>query len=138
MKTLHLEIELINAADESAAAGQRIAESAIRRIKAAALVNTGARRLCINELIQSYLQLPMVDRQLFLLGNGELRRYPVVTGLRIACMGHTLFSDAIVLPGDAEPLLGILPLKAMGLDPDSGPPPPGQPGNTLFPKSRSK
>lgn len=107
------EIELVNFEDECDARKYRIGEEGIRRMKVSALVDTGAMRLSINENIQSYLQLPFVEKQLFQLANGEVREYPVVTGVKVVCLGRSTVCDAVVLPGDSEPLLGAFPLEAM-------------------------
>jgi hypothetical protein len=37
---------------------------------------------------------------------------------KITLMGRTATFDCISLPGDAEPLLGLLPLERLGLEPD--------------------
>ena len=61
MGLVHAEIELVNASDISFVESGYKKESEIRRMKVAALVDSGAVKLAINEEIKTQLGLKMRD-----------------------------------------------------------------------------
>jgi clan AA aspartic protease len=85
----------------------------IKKIRITALADTGAIFLCINENIQEYLQLPVMENRRFQLADGKTAQYLVVGPVDIRFQNRQASCDAIVLPGDAEPLLGCIPMEAM-------------------------
>lgn len=113
MGKVHAEIELINGVDVSDFRRFKIGEEEIRRITVTMLVDTGAMELCINENIQSYLDLPVVDSKVIQVADGRLLRCEVVGPVDVRFANRDTTCRALVLPGDAEPLFGAIPMEAM-------------------------
>ncbi len=78
-----------------------------------ALVDSGAYNMCINESIQSQLELPFVEKRTGVLANGEIETYDLVGPITIKFKNRTTICNALVLPGDNEVLLGAIPMEDM-------------------------
>lgn len=104
---------LINAADQTRLRDKRIKPEEVRKVEVPFLVDTGAYMLCINEGIKNQLGLDVVDQQEALLANGELQVFDIAGPVEIRIFNRRTITEALVLPGDAEPLLGSIHLKAM-------------------------
>lgn len=115
MGQIHADIELINGVDMGNAHRGRLDPDEIRKISVNALVDTGSLRMVINENIQEYLQLPVVDYRPLHLASGKVLECPVVAPLMIRYKDETTHCSAIVMPDDAEPLLGAIPLEEMNI-----------------------
>ena len=63
MGLIHAEITLTNGEDVSLARRNVIGQDEIRQMTIAALVDTGAYNLCINEVIQEQLGFPFVEKR---------------------------------------------------------------------------
>jgi len=113
MGTVHAEIELINGADMANARSFRIGEEEIRRITVNMLVDTGAYEMAINENIQSYLGLPVIENRVVELADGKWIRCDMVGPLEVRFANRSTICSALLLPGDSEPLLGAIPMEAM-------------------------
>lgn len=87
----------------------------IRKISVNALVDAGSLLMVINENIQDCLQLPVVDSRPLQLASGEILECPVVAPLIVRYKNETAHCSAIVMPDDAEPLLGAIPLEEMNI-----------------------
>ena len=85
----------------------------VKRLKVNALVDTGSYMLAINENIQAQLQLPVVEKRKAKLANDSLVECDVVAPVEVRFKNRQTTCRAIVLPGDAEPLLGAIPLEDM-------------------------
>ena len=114
MGYVHAEIELISEYDVLRNYEGLLPEEEIRRVKTMALVDTGAWDLVINEEIQQRLNLRVVGKQAVKLADETLLEVNVVGPVAIRFEGRRLVTDAIVLPGTSEVLLGAYPLQ--GLD----------------------
>jgi clan AA aspartic protease len=115
MGQIHVSIDLINPIDAENARRLMIDPDEVRQITVRALVDTGALLMVINENIQEYLQLPIVDYRRLELANGKCMECPVVGPLMIRCVDEITNCNAVVMPGDSEPLLGAIPLEDMNL-----------------------
>lgn len=113
MGMVYADIELINEDDRAMARRHIIGEDEIRRLRVSMMVDTGAYMMAINETIQSQLELPAVDKRKVQLASGEVVEYDVVGPIFIKFANRTAVSHAFVLPGDAEPLLGAIPMEEM-------------------------
>ena len=113
MGLVYAEIELINGDDLALVRRNVIGEDEIKRIKVTALVDTGAMMLCINENIQEQLQLPALEKRKMQLASGSIVEYDVVAPVELRFKNRRTICQAIVLPGDAEILLGAIPLEDM-------------------------
>jgi clan AA aspartic protease len=113
MGLIYAEIELINSEDIVLARRFMIGEEEIKKLKINMLVDTGIVYMCINETIQAQLQLPVVEKRKGQLANGSIVEYDVVGPIEVKFKNRRCSVDAMVLPGDNEPLLGAIPLEDM-------------------------
>jgi len=111
MGLVYAEIELVNEIDIALAKKHYIREEEIKRITVTALVDSGSYMLAINENIQEYLQLPVVDKRRAQLATGEVIECDVVSPLELRFKNRKTTCRAMVLPGDAEVLMGSIPLE---------------------------
>lgn len=111
MGQVYADIELINGDDLGAARRHTIGEEEIRRFPVRALVDSGSQYLCINENIQEVLQLPLISTKRVQLADGKVVHCDFVGPVELKFANRDTLCRAIVLPGDAEPLLGLLPLE---------------------------
>jgi clan AA aspartic protease len=113
MGLIYADIELINGDDLSDARRHRIGEDEVRRMNVSMLVDTGSYMLAINESIQEQLQFPIVEKRKAQLANGHIVECDVVAPVELRFKNRATTCRAMVLPGDAEPLLGAIPLEDM-------------------------
>ena len=113
MGLIYAEIELINAEDIGLARRFIIGEDEVKRMFVKMLVDSGAYNLCINENIQQQLQLPFVEKRKAQLANGHIAEYDVVGPIQLRFKNRKTFCNAMVLEGNNEPLLGVIPLEDM-------------------------
>ena len=113
MGHIHASIELINAEDLGLVRRGRMDKDDVRHIRVEAMVDTGAFYMVINEHIQETLQLPVIGKKRVALANGQPLECDHVFPVEIRFENRVAHCDAIVMPGDAEPLLGALPLEQM-------------------------
>ncbi|MCX8470773.1 MAG: aspartyl protease family protein [Chitinophagaceae bacterium] len=109
----YADIELINAGDIEMARRHIIGEDEIKRMHINALVDTGSHMLCINETIQEQLQFPVVEKRKAQLANSSVLECDVVSMVELKFKNRRTICNAMVLPGDSEPLLGAIPLEDM-------------------------
>lgn len=115
MGQIYAEIELINGNDEEFVKRGHIGEDEIRHINVSALVDTGCTTMAINENIQQVLQLPVVGKKTAQLASGKIIECAVVAPLIVRFKGRNAYCSALVLPEDAEPLLGAIPIEELNL-----------------------
>lgn len=113
MGNVYAEIELINGGDLILARKGYIDKDEVKRTWINVLVDTGTVTLAINENIREQLQLPILRKTTYRLADDQVVAYDVVGPVEIRFKNRDFFGDAILLPGDAEPLLGIIPLEGM-------------------------
>ena len=113
MGYVYADIELISSIDISLSKKHIIAEDEVKRMHLRILVDTGAFMLTINENIQEILQLPFVEKRRAQLANGSFVVYDVVGPVEMHFKNRMATGNAMVLAGDSEPLLGVLPLEEM-------------------------
>jgi clan AA aspartic protease len=113
MGLVYADLELINGGDLELARRGYIDQDDIKRMRINALVDTGSYMLAINENIQEQLQLPVVEKRKAQLANGHIVECDVVAPVEIRFKNRRCSCSAMVLPGDAEPLLGAIPLEDM-------------------------
>jgi len=113
MGLIHANIELINGEDLILAKRHVIGEEEVKRMNVDMLVDTGSVYMCINENIQEQLKLPVVERRNGQLANGSIVEYDVVGPIEVKFKNRRCSVDAMVLPGENEPLLGAIPMEDM-------------------------
>lgn len=115
MGMVHAEIELINAFDIEMVRRGNMDKDEIKRTTIKVLVDSGAYMLAINENIKDLLNLPVDGKERAVLASGEVVFYDKVSPIRVKFGNRDCLCEAIVLPGDSEPLLGAIPMEAMDL-----------------------
>ena len=113
MGLTYADVELINAGDIEMARRYIISDDEIKRINVNILVDTGSYNLCINETIQSQLDLPFLEKRKGQLADGSIHEYDVVGPIVLKFKNRQTVCNALVLSGDNEPLLGAIPLEDM-------------------------
>jgi clan AA aspartic protease len=113
MGVVYAEIELINSVDQENARRHIIGQEEIRSMRVTMLVDCGAWMLCINENIQSVLQLPFIEQRTYHLATSVTATHDVVGPVEVRFANRRAFCSALVLPGDSEPLLGAIPMEEM-------------------------
>lgn len=106
-------IELLNGDDMALAHNYIIGEDEIRRISILPQVDTGADYLCINENIQEVLKLRFKRFENVRLANEQVVRYEIVGPVEVRFENKDCSCEAMVLPGGAGPLLGLIALESM-------------------------
>jgi len=113
MGLIYADVELINSGDIELARRHYIGEEEIKRMHISALVDTGSYMLAINENIQQQLQLPVIEKRKAQLANGHVVECDVAGPVELKFKNRSTSCRAMVLPGDAEPLLGAIPMEDM-------------------------
>ena len=113
MGLVYADVELINGYDLESARRYIIGEEEIKRMHVNILVDTGSIMLAINENIQEQLQLPIVEKRIMQLANGKIEECDIVSQVELRFKNRRTMCNAVVLPGDTEPLLGAISLEDM-------------------------
>ncbi|MGB7923130.1 MAG: aspartyl protease family protein [Pyrinomonadaceae bacterium] len=111
MGLVYADIELIRAYDLALHHHGFITEDQIKRMKVSVLVDSGAYMLIINDHIKEQLDLPVLEEQVARLADDTEIRVEVVGPVEIRFENRRASVDAMVFPGDAEPLLGAIPVE---------------------------
>lgn len=77
------------------------------------LVDSGAYMMAINESIQEQLDLPFIDTRKSITADGSILEHQVVGPIIVKFKNRTATCNALVLPGNTEPLLGAIPMEEM-------------------------
>ena len=115
MGSTYATIELVNQYDEYKFEDGEISDNEIHRWTGNVLVDSGAIRLTINEVIREKLGLRKGEIVSVALADGSLTKVELVGGIKIRFGTRFCFTDAFVVPGNAEPLMGCIPLEGMDL-----------------------
>jgi len=115
MNSIYATVSLTNEQDLLDAKRHMIGEDEIRTCEWNMLVDTGAIMLCLNESIQEILNLPVLGYKKSTTATGERVTLQMVGPVRIGFDERFSISEALILPGDSEPLLGAIPMEAMDL-----------------------
>ena len=108
-------IELINQYDEYKSEEGLLPSNEIRRWSGEFMIDTGAIRMAINEDIREKLGLKKGTLMNVSLADGSIRQVELVGGIKVRFGDRTCYTDAFVLPGNTEPLLGAIPIEGMDL-----------------------
>lgn len=113
MGLVYADIEVINWGDLSDAQRNRLPMADVRRMTVTMLVDSGAYFLALNQRIVEQLGLLVVDQTTAELADGTILSLDVVGPVEVRFANRRASVDAVVLPGDAEPLLGAIPMESM-------------------------
>lgn len=111
-------LTIINRADESAAARGFISAAEIRSVTLPkVLVDTGATTLCLPANIIDRLGLDLLKEVDVSTATG-LSKARVFQDAKILLCGREGTFECLELPGGRDPLIGVIPLEALGLELD--------------------
>ena len=113
MGLVYAEVDLISVDDMVLHRRGFLDESKIKQVRVNALVDSGAYNLSINETVRAQLDLPFIEKQFARLADETLIEIDVVGPIEVRFENRSTSVRAIVLPGDAEVLLGAIPMEDM-------------------------
>jgi len=113
MGLVYAEIRLINSDDLALVKRNIIGEDEVKSMTVNMLVDSGAYMMAINETIQEQLQLSVLEKRKAQSATGHVEEYEVVGPIEVKFKNRRTVCNAIVLPGDNEPLLGAIPMEDM-------------------------
>src|SRR4051812_5746927 len=106
-------IKIINGNDLALLRAGYISEAEVRQMEVPFLIDGGAFMMCINENIQQQLGLPVIGEHEAMLADGSTKLLKMCTGLEVQVFNRRTLTDALVLPGNSEPLFGSIPMEAL-------------------------
>jgi len=106
-------ITLINGEELILAKRHLIGTDEIKQMNVSMFVNSGAYMMAINETICEQLSLSIKEKRKVQLANGEIAEYNVAGPIEVRFKNRRSNMDALVLPGNNEPLLGAIPMEDM-------------------------
>lgn len=115
MGLVYATIELTNMFDEYLHEEGSLSQTDIHRWSGEMMVDTGPIRMAINEEIKQKLGLKHTRPMRFTSADGSSRVVELTSGIKVRFGDRTTVTDAFVLPGNAEPLLGAIPIEGMDL-----------------------
>lgn len=113
MGLVYADIELINAGDLYLYQKGYIKEDEIKRVVVNALVDSGAYMLAINQTVKAQLDLPVLEEQIAKMADETEIKLEIVGPVEIRFENRSTTVRAAVLPGNAEILLGSIPMEDM-------------------------
>ncbi|MFN0049232.1 MAG: clan AA aspartic protease [Cytophagales bacterium] len=113
MGLVYADIELINSGDLFLEDDGYIKPEAVRRVNVRAMVDTGAYYLAINENVRNQLGIKTKEKSFATLADGQEIPIDIVGPIEIRFKNRRTSVDAMVLPGNAEVLLGAIPMEGM-------------------------
>ena len=113
MGMVYADIEMINGFDFLKAEAGEIPESEVRRMTVNMLVDTGCGTLAINENVRKQLGLITREQRTLQLADESIVTLDIVGPVELRYENRKSSLTAVVLPGDAQPLLGAIPLQDM-------------------------
>jgi clan AA aspartic protease len=111
----YADIKLVNADDLGLAKRSMLSENEIKQMTVRALVDTGCITFCINDAIQEVLQLSKKGTRKSVLADGRIVELDVLGPIEIYYLDRYCTTNALLMPGNEEPLLGAIPMEEMDL-----------------------
>lgn len=113
MGLVYANIRVVNSDDEALHRRGYLKEEEIKSIDVKALVDSGAYMLAINETIRTQLDLITLNTQTAELADGSQVQLDIVGPVTVKFSNRATTCRAMVLPGNAEVLLGAIPMEDM-------------------------
>ena len=118
MGKVHTKLTVINRADQIRAEDGTISSEQIRTVTLEqVLVDTGATTLCLPPEIITKLGLKLLKEVNVSTATG-INKTRMFQDATICLCGREGTFECLELPGGADPLLGVIPLEMLGLEPD--------------------
>jgi clan AA aspartic protease len=113
MRFTYADIELVSADDLALRRRGFLSEENIKRLRVTALVDSGAHTLVVNDHIKQQLDLPVLEERTVRFADESEVRAQIVGPVEIRFENRRTTVEAILLPGNVEPLLGVIPMEGM-------------------------
>jgi clan AA aspartic protease len=113
MGMVYADIILVNGVDRENARRNIIGQEEVKEVTARMLVDSGAYMMCINEPLQEILNLPFIETRRLAVADGTVKEFDVVGPIYVKFENRSAYCNALLLKGDAEPLLGAIPLEEL-------------------------
>ena len=120
MGLIYANVILRNGEDVMELRKKKITEGEVRKMEVKVLVDSGAIIMAINETIKAQLGLETYERDFAQLADGSSMELDLVWPIEVRFGNRKAMVEAFVLPGDAEPLLGAIPMEKMDVLIDVG------------------
>lgn len=112
------EITVSNKRDENVAEAGHLAAGAVRSIRVPnVLVDTGATTLCLPRKLIAELGLPLKRKITAATASGDIET-ELYEQAELTVAGRTGTVECVALAEGSQPLLGVIPLEMLGLEPD--------------------
>src|SRR5215210_3469251 len=111
MGLVYADIELISGDDLALFRRGFLPEDQVKHMRVSMLVDSGAYLLVINDRIREQLDLPLIEEQTMRLADDTEMRVEVVGPVEVRFENRSTTTRAAVIPGNVEPLLGVIPLE---------------------------
>ncbi|MGB4862749.1 MAG: aspartyl protease family protein [Tepidiformaceae bacterium] len=112
------EITVTNKRDEILAEAGHLPPASVRRVRVPnVLVDTGATTLCLPRSVIVELGLPLKRKIMAATASGEIET-ELYEQAELTVAGRTGTVECVALPDGSQPLLGVIPLEMLGLEPD--------------------
>lgn len=111
MGRVYAEMEVTSVKDLMLVEEGYLEQSKIRNTIVRFVVDSGADYLCINEHIKNQLDLTVHEERSFELADGTEMTFQIAGPVRIRFANRQTICNAVVLPGNADPLLGAIPME---------------------------
>jgi hypothetical protein len=115
MGLVYAEIEITSYEDIILVRNGYLKEDKIRKITVNMMVDSGSVMMAINETIRTQMGFRLIGKKIFTLANGQETEMDIVGGIEVNFKNRSCETQAVVLPGDTEPLFGAIPMEAMDL-----------------------
>ncbi len=115
MGLIDTEVQLTNGDDLALLRRGLISPDQVKSMTVKVNADSGAYMLCINERVREQLALPTIEQRVAVLADGSQHRLDVVGPVEVRFENRRCSVDAMVLPGEAEILLGAIPMEDMDL-----------------------
>ena len=118
MGKVHTQITIINRADQVLMENGFLAEAQVRSLTLRqVLVDTGATTLCLPSDLIAQLGLKLLKEVPVATATG-ITSARIYQDAKISLYGREGTFECLELPGGRDPLLGVIPLEMLGLEPD--------------------
>lgn len=113
MGITYADIELISSDDLGLLRRGYIQPDQVKRVQIRALVDSSASLLTISESVKNQLDLNKIEQQQAELADGSIITVDLVGPVEVRFENRVTITTAMVIPGEAEVLLGAIPMQAM-------------------------
>jgi clan AA aspartic protease len=113
MGLVYADITLINGADLVRLEDNTISKQQVRQTSVQMCVDSGAYMLAINDEIRAQLGMKVKEVRTAQLADGSIIELDIVGPIEVRFANRNCSVNAMVLPGNTEPLLGAIPMEEM-------------------------